>query len=755
MSDTTIGRNILGNFVPTDVGTLALWFDAADASTLTLSGSLVTQWNDKSGNGRNFSNVSGTRQPSYSATGFNSSYPTLTFSGSYLTRSTTGTTSSLYTAFFVVDATSTADQYLFDVEVGRFVIAQKEATGSGTGVYNGTTWYSVAAQTGIQIYSFVCTSGGGLFRNGIRFGTITTFGGLALNGANSIGSRFSVTSSFFDGKMCEYLLYNSALNQTSCQQVEGYLAQKWGIQRILPNGHPYKYLPQMDISLRNGFSPQNVNGCILWLDAADTSVFTGGATWFDKSGTGNNATNGTPGSSFMPTTTTWSNGLRAARFVQASKNSIKTTNTIPNSQVSYFVVFRIQAAVGYGFIMINNIDGQRQLFLPAGTTFPVTPRTFAYNASTLNLDPLNQGQGCFWCGIIANLGTNQYTSYPFGVATGIGDVTASSPSQHYFGSGNGDSGYLSIDIGEIIIYNNVLSTANRQKIEGYLAWKWGLEADLPADNPYANQVIFQPTIVPYTFPLFICQPSSFTPLSISGTAFWLDAQDSSTVTSNANSVVIGVRDKGPNARNLTNAMTTEGFRWNQPGTLFNGSYPSFYYNGGGQTYTLGSNSSFSVTQPATFFTVHHRVGNATVQNVFDSTSATVRMVGYYYLYYQYDGTFIYSIFAGNSSTNFPSTISNPAIYSHIFNGVTSQIYENGVLAAAGTAGTSNGTGITIGSSYTQNQETFQGHICEVLCYQGELTTGQRMTIEGYLAWKWGLVDSLSANHPFKLYPPPP
>ena len=39
-------------------------------------------------------------------------------------------------------------------------------------------------------------------------------------------------------------------------------------------------------------------------------------------------------------------------------------------------------------------------------------------------------------------------------------------------------------ISEILIYNSVLSTTNRQKIEGYLAWKWGFASNLSASNPY-------------------------------------------------------------------------------------------------------------------------------------------------------------------------------------------------------------------------------------------------------------------------------
>jgi hypothetical protein len=37
---------------------------------------------------------------------------------------------------------------------------------------------------------------------------------------------------------------------------------------------------------------------------------------------------------------------------------------------------------------------------------------------------------------------------------------------------------------EVICYNSALSTTNRQKIEGYLAWKWGIQTSLPSNHPY-------------------------------------------------------------------------------------------------------------------------------------------------------------------------------------------------------------------------------------------------------------------------------
>ena len=42
------------------------------------------------------------------------------------------------------------------------------------------------------------------------------------------------------------------------------------------------------------------------------------------------------------------------------------------------------------------------------------------------------------------------------------------------------------DLGELLIYNTELNVSNFEKVEGYLAHKWGLTANLPGDHPYKN-----------------------------------------------------------------------------------------------------------------------------------------------------------------------------------------------------------------------------------------------------------------------------
>jgi hypothetical protein len=48
----------------------------------------------------------------------------------------------------------------------------------------------------------------------------------------------------------------------------------------------------------------------------------------------------------------------------------------------------------------------------------------------------------------------------------------------------GNPSTRTLEIAELILFTTALSTTDRQKIEGYLAWKWGLQASLPGGHPY-------------------------------------------------------------------------------------------------------------------------------------------------------------------------------------------------------------------------------------------------------------------------------
>ena len=45
-----------------------------------------------------------------------------------------------------------------------------------------------------------------------------------------------------------------------------------------------------------------------------------------------------------------------------------------------------------------------------------------------------------------------------------------------------------MDLAEMIVVNRSdCDESTRQTIDGYLAWKWGMTANLPSDHPYKNR----------------------------------------------------------------------------------------------------------------------------------------------------------------------------------------------------------------------------------------------------------------------------
>jgi hypothetical protein len=55
---------------------------------------------------------------------------------------------------------------------------------------------------------------------------------------------------------------------------------------------------------------------------------------------------------------------------------------------------------------------------------------------------------------------------------------------HRVGTIHGTSNFFNGKYCELIVYSTDLSVPNRQLIEGYLAWKWGFQANLPSNHPY-------------------------------------------------------------------------------------------------------------------------------------------------------------------------------------------------------------------------------------------------------------------------------
>ena len=484
-------------FLPPDAGQCEYWFDAADRETITATGTSLTLWSNKgTAAGSNITVTSGTpttevsSQNNLNCIGLPTSNAVLQFPASFPTQ--------VRTRFFAIrPLISTAPA------PSLFVFYQNAVASSGNDliVFNGNNLSELASGVAFRLVGSPIAEQSNVFGTyTVRNAATTARNRIALNGSNvplttnTTAADYNTTSSstaFFNRRetgqayagamdIGEFLSYNSQLGLVQTFQVEGYLAWKWGLQTSLPSNHIFRDIPPMVPA----FVPSQISGCVLWWDAADRTVFTGGATWVDKSGTTNTGINGTPGTTTMPSVTTWANGNQSARFVATSKNSVKTTNTIPNLNVTYFLVTRVQEPVasGTGNLMINNVDGQRQIFTTS-TSFPVAVFAHASALSNVQVASVQRSEAFLYCGRVVS-GTGGFTTFTNGTANAARNTVNSTASIHYFGSGNGDINYVTIDIGEVLIYNTALTPIQRQRVEGYLAWKWGLQTLLPIAHPY-------------------------------------------------------------------------------------------------------------------------------------------------------------------------------------------------------------------------------------------------------------------------------
>jgi hypothetical protein len=80
-------------------------------------------------------------------------------------------------------------------------------------------------------------------------------------------------------------------------------------------------------------------------------------------------------------------------------------------------------------------------------------------------------------------GAQIYSSGPFTFANNIAGLGAG----HNLGAAGAGGTALNGSIVEIAIFPGVMSPAEIQRMEGYLANKWGMRTNLPANHPFRNR----------------------------------------------------------------------------------------------------------------------------------------------------------------------------------------------------------------------------------------------------------------------------
>lgn len=520
------------------------------------------------------------------------------------------------------------------------------------------------------------------------------------------------------------------------------------------------------------FVPTQIPGCQLWFDAADQTSFSfsAGTTiseWRDKSSNAysviqptalrqpsltSGAQNRLPGIQFGSNLYLFQTSTSMPAFTTGGSTSVLMAARNATNNDSWNIINTIwfdsaggSATLRYHFSFNQGVTDGTTLFTNGSLAGQVTSNAVAPSANAI----LGFTASATSQTIHTNGSTNSFTGTTLPNATGTSAFT--------FNDARNNAASANTMIFEMVGYNTQLTTPQRQLLEGYLAWKWNLVAQLPADHPYKTTSILslppfqnaprsrtvQPISLPLPFPRVPYATSRlFNPTSIPGCSLWLDAADPGTVTVSG-STVTGVLDKSSSNVTLSNSS---GFTY--PNNTFNGRRPSFFVTGGGNsgggTQRLGVNSAFALPTPFTVSFVCQHVGAANYGYILDSgPSGSGRP-------YILDGAagprFETPVGSGGLLTT------SPLLTSIIF-GSSAVAFQNGVQQFTGSATFTTG-GITIGNRFTLN-ESWPGHICELILHNTALTSFQRQQVEGYLAWKWGLQGTLPSNHPYKLFPPSP
>jgi hypothetical protein len=485
------------------------------------------------------------------------------------------------------------------------------------------------------------------------------------------------------------------------------------------------------VSQLTPFTPLSIPGAILWLDAADTStitsnVATGLTAWADKSGNGYNAAPGlftipgcvvwitpavqgltgavttqlynfgTAGGFF--TTTTASGSVTAtlvtyptltrldlsagANITVPSVTYTQTTRTVigvvalgASSPSNYYVINDALDAIGVqGFYTSGSALWFSKLSVTQLTTNNNPPNVFG--STSMICATNNGGGGVFVNGSSQPLVTQNNTGFTAGTTTA-----------QVLGGGN--SGAFSIY--ELMVFDGALTTSQQQQMEGYLAWKYGLQTSLPPSHPY------------YTTPFRNTFTATYTPPLIR-----------STTLNKLNAIATN-----------SEPITIPTFGWTTWHTIFAVVYTptNFSYFAGSPTssyvgYFETNNYGLYYTSPA---------GGASDANYSPGTQViplnqwNIMSIGY----------------GGGSQ------VTNYAV-----NGtVRSATYS---VTLSPTANQTNFAPLYLNSwGPTQINGTDNNIIAEILHFNRSLTNNERQTIEGYLAQKWGLQALLPPAHPYR------
>lgn len=226
--------------------TTAQWLDAADGSTFTISTG-VSQWRDKSGNLRHYSQSTSWRQPArvvglndLSVVRFADEDHNLRAYDEFLIGVN-------FTFFAAIGRSASPGGYWYGIDefglsMGWNLSTSYRINQHGPQIFASTVPAYSAGVSDIICYEHSSSTGKKLLFNGTQVGSSANTSHLDETGWSYLGTNF-YESEPFHGDIAEIVIITGSLGGENKERIEGYLAHKWGLAGQLPGDHPYKSNP--------------------------------------------------------------------------------------------------------------------------------------------------------------------------------------------------------------------------------------------------------------------------------------------------------------------------------------------------------------------------------------------------------------------------------------------------------------------------------------------------------------------------------
>lgn len=244
--------------------------------------------------------------------------------------------------------------------------------------------------------------------------------------------------------------------------------------------------------LRSLWTPERISPA-LWLDANDSNTITldAGAVseWRDKSGNNRHATQAT--ASNRPLLVTGGlNGTDVIRFDGGDWLDCTTNLTLTAQHL--FITFKYNTSSG-GYARLFTYSDNGLDFNNSGHYIPVVKyggnTLYSYFSDNFYSGlSMTDGETAIWENLHAG---TQVSNHKNGraISSAVSANTLNKAFTRYRIAGaidNNENNNLNGDISQIIIFPRVLTQAEREQMEGYLAWSTRLQGNLPSAHPYKN-----------------------------------------------------------------------------------------------------------------------------------------------------------------------------------------------------------------------------------------------------------------------------